>query len=82
MNPTIEQLYQSVMALPETERLELVDAVVAASGCPAVLELTGDVYLAEMRRRSADVDPSAWSSWADAKRRVHTRLGVPEPGDG
>ena len=82
MGPTAEQLYQSALALPEEERLDLADALVAASGHPPAPDPRGDEYITEIRRRSGDADPAAWSSWADARRRVHARLGIPEPGNG
>ena len=81
MTPTVEQLYQLALALPEEARLDLADALVAASDPPAPAS-SGEEYAAEVRRRSADVDPASWSSWADARRRVHARLGLPEPGNG
>ena len=82
MTPTVEQLYQLALALPEDARLDLADTLVAASDHPPAPAPSGEEYAAEVRRRSADADPAAWSSWADARRRVHARLGLPEPGNG
>ena len=82
MTPTAEQVYQLALALPEDDRLDLADALVAASGHPPAPDLCGDEYMVEVRRRSDDADPAAWSSWADARRRVHARLGIAEQGNG
>lgn len=76
MTPTVEEVYQLALALPEEVRLDLADALVAASGHPPIPALTGDDYAAEVRRRSGDTDPAAWSSRADARRRVHARLRI------
>ncbi len=51
MSPTTEQLLTSALTLPESERLELAEALLAASEPPAP-ELTGDAWLAELHRRS------------------------------
>ena len=59
MSPAAEQLYLSALSLPEEERLDLADALVAASGHPSAPDLSGDEYAAEVRRRSADADPAA-----------------------
>jgi hypothetical protein len=47
MSPTTQQLLTSALTLPDSERLELAEALLAASEPPAP-ELTGDVWLAEL----------------------------------
>ena len=82
MNPSAQELYQSALSLPESERVALAEALLAASAHPPGPELTGEDYLAEIRRRSGQDDPALWVSWAEARRRVHARLGLSEPADG
>ena len=74
MSPTAEQLYLSALSLPEEERPDLADALVAVSGRPSAPDSSGDEYADEVRRRSVDVDAAVWSSWADARQRAHARL--------
>jgi putative addiction module component (TIGR02574 family) len=75
MSPTTEQLLTSVLNLPESERLELAEAILAASEPPAS-ELTGEAWLAELHRRSGAIDSGegALAPWAEVKRRVRGRL--------
>lgn len=75
MSPTSEQLLISALALPESERLELAESLLAASEPPAP-EPTGDAWLAELHRRSAQVEAgeAVLASWAVVKQRVRTRL--------
>jgi hypothetical protein len=54
MSPASEQLLTSALALPESERLELAEALLAASEPPAP-EPTGDAWVAELQR-SAQID--------------------------
>lgn len=75
MSPTSEQLLTSALALPESERLELAEALLAASEPPAP-EPTGDAWVAELQRRSVQIDAgeAAVAPWAEVKRRVRGRL--------
>jgi putative addiction module component (TIGR02574 family) len=75
MTPAIEQLLGSAMQLPEGQRLDLAEALFAVSEPPPPA-LTGDAWLAELRRRSAEIDSGevALSTWAEVKRRVRHRL--------
>jgi putative addiction module component (TIGR02574 family) len=75
MSPTAEQLLTSALTLPESERLELAEALLAASEPPAP-EPTGDAWLAELHRRSAEIDAggAALAPWPEVKRRVRARL--------
>jgi putative addiction module component (TIGR02574 family) len=75
MGPTAEQLLTSALTLPETERLELAEALLAASEPPAP-ELSGFAWLAELQRRTAEIDAGAatLTPWSEVKRRVRARL--------
>jgi len=75
MSPTTEKLLNSALALPEGERLELAEALLAASEPPAP-GLTGDAWLAELHRRSAEIDAGTapLAPWQEVKRRVRARL--------
>lgn len=75
MSPTTEQLLTSALALPEPERLELAGALLAASEPPPP-ELSGDAWLAELHRRSAQIDAgeAVLTPWSEVKRRVRARL--------
>jgi putative addiction module component (TIGR02574 family) len=75
MGPTAEQLLTSALTLPEAERLELAEALLAASE-PPTPEPTGDAWLAELHHRSAQIDAgeAVLSSWPEVKQRVRARL--------
>lgn len=81
MSPAVEQLYQSALALPESDRLVLAEALLSAEHPPAP-EPSGGSYLAELRRRSAEAGEGAWHSWDEVRERVHGRLGLRRAGDG
>jgi putative addiction module component (TIGR02574 family) len=75
MNPATEQLLTSAMNLPEGERLDLAEALFAASEPPAP-ELSGDDWLAELQRRSAQIDAGevVLTPWEEVKQRVRARV--------
>lgn len=75
MSPSTEQLLASALALPESERLELAQALLAASEPPAP-EPTGDAWLAELQRRSDQIDAgeAALIPWEEVKQRVRARV--------
>ncbi len=75
MSPTTEQLLNSALTLPEAERLELAEALLAASH-PPVPEPTGEAWLAELYRRSAEIDAgkAPLLSWEEVKQRARTKL--------
>jgi putative addiction module component (TIGR02574 family) len=75
MSPTAEQLLTAALALPESERLELAEALLAASEPPAP-DPTGDAWLAELRRRTAEIDAgqATLTPWPEVKQRVRARL--------
>ncbi len=75
MTPTTEQLLTSALSLPESERLELAEALLAASEPPCP-EPSGEAWLAELHRRSAEIDTgeAVLSPWSEVKQRVRARL--------
>jgi putative addiction module component (TIGR02574 family) len=75
MSPTTEQLLASALALPESERLELAGALLAASDPPPP-EPVGDAWVDELRRRTAQIDAgeATLSPWSEVKRRVRDRV--------
>lgn len=75
MSPSTEQLLQSALALPEVERLELAEALLAA--CDEGLSRPFNAaWLAEAQRRSAQIDAgtAALTPWSQVKRRVREEL--------
>ena len=65
MSPDTEQILQTALSLPMAEQIELIDALIAAvdEADPQPLD---DVWMAEIRRRSAEYDagkvtPIPWS---------------------
>jgi putative addiction module component (TIGR02574 family) len=75
MSPTVQQLLGSAMARSEGQRLEFAEALFAAS-TPPTPEPTGEAWLAELKRRSDEIDAgtAAVTPWAEVKKRVRTRL--------
>lgn len=75
MSPATEELLTTALALPESERLELAAALLAASEPPPP-EPTGDAWVAELQRRSAQIDAgeAVLTPWPEVKRRVRERL--------
>jgi putative addiction module component (TIGR02574 family) len=75
VSPVTEQLFHSAMALSEEERWELVEALLAECD-PAQVRPFDDAWLAEVQRRSAEIDAGTaeLTPWADVKRRVRQRL--------
>jgi len=73
MSPGTEQVFEAALALPEEERLQLIDALLAAldqNGTPPLDE----AWLAEVRHRSAafdagEVTPIPWSEVKERARR-------------
>ncbi len=75
MGPTTEQLLQAALALPEEERLELVEALLASHSPPNELPFD-PAWLDEVQRRSAEVEAGAahLDSWPVVRERVRQRL--------
>jgi hypothetical protein len=71
MSPTAENLLVSALSLSEAERLNLAEALLAASEPPAPA-LQGDHWLRDIQRRSTEIDRgvSECMSWDEAKRRA------------
>jgi putative addiction module component (TIGR02574 family) len=76
MSVVMQNVLQSALALPETERVELVDALIASLPRDEQVALD-DEFLAELERRCDEVDAGAAKtfSWEEVKARVHGRLG-------
>ena len=75
MNATAEQILQSALALPEDERVELAEALLAA--CDSQLARPfDDAWLAEVQRRSAEIDEgkATLTPWPEVKQRVRERV--------
>jgi putative addiction module component (TIGR02574 family) len=75
VSPTTEQLFQSALALPEEERIELVEALLAECD-QALARPFDDAWLTEVQRRSAEIDAgtATLTPWSEVKRRVRQRL--------
>jgi len=75
MSPKTQELLTSALGLPDSERLELAEALFAASE-PTSPELSGEAWVAEIRRRSAEIDSGSvvLAPWPEVKRRVRARL--------
>jgi putative addiction module component (TIGR02574 family) len=75
MNPATERLLQSALSLPEDERLQLVEALLAE--CDRSLARPFDnAWLAEIERRSAQIDggTAVLTPWPEVRRRVREKL--------
>jgi len=75
MTPVAEQLFQSALALPNEDRLQLVEALLAE--CDQTLARPfADEWMEEIQRRSAEVDAGSatLTPWAEVKRRVRERV--------
>lgn len=75
MTEAAENLLQSALALPKEERLQLVEALLAE--CDRELARPfDDAWLAEIQRRSAQIDAGTaiLTPWPEVKRRVRQRL--------
>jgi putative addiction module component (TIGR02574 family) len=75
MSPATEQLLQSALALPEEERLQLAEALLAECD-QALARPFAEAWLSEIQRRSAEIDAGSavLTPWPDVKRRVRERL--------
>ena len=75
MSPATEQVLQAALTLPEEERLDLVDALLASQGLSSELSFDPAV-LDEIKRRSAEVDAGTIQTtpWTIVRERVRKRL--------
>ena len=71
MSPQTEQLLQSALGLPEVERIELAEALIATT--TPVLDPD---WLAEIQRRSGEIDRGEVTlrTWAEVKQHSRERL--------
>ena len=75
MSPVAEQLLQAALALPEDERLELVEALLATQDSPGELPFD-PAWLGELQRRSAEFEAGTvqLTPWPVVRERVRKRL--------
>jgi putative addiction module component (TIGR02574 family) len=75
MDATTEQLLQSALALPEEERLELVEALLASEDQTNGLPFD-PALLSEIRRRSGEIEAGTAhpNPWPVVRERVRQRL--------
>lgn len=75
MDPATERLLEPALALPDDERLQLVEALLAE--CDRSLARRFDsAWLAEIERRSAQIDAgtAVLNPWHEVKWRVREKL--------
>jgi putative addiction module component (TIGR02574 family) len=73
MSPGAENVLQAALTLPEEERLEIIDALLAALDQESTPPIS-EAWMAEVRRRSAEFDaggvtPIPWSEVKERARR-------------
>jgi putative addiction module component (TIGR02574 family) len=75
MSPATEQLLQAVLTLPEEERFELVEALLASHDQSDELPFD-QAWLGEIQRRSAEIETGMVRStpWPVVRERVRQRL--------
>ena len=73
MSPAAEEALEVILALPEAERLELTEAVVAARAGALPFDAS---WLPEIRARSAEIDAGSVvpAPWPEGRDRVRRRL--------
>ena len=72
---TLQEVMQAAMALPEPDRAELVDSLIATFQ-PAQAAPLDDAWLAEIQRRSLEYDQGLVQTipWEQVKQRARQRL--------
>jgi putative addiction module component (TIGR02574 family) len=75
MSPAAEQLLQTALALPEEERLELAEALLASQDQSSGLPFD-PAWLSEIQRRSAEIEAGTvpLTPWSVVRERVRQRL--------
>jgi putative addiction module component (TIGR02574 family) len=75
MNPATEDILRAALALPEDERTELVDALLAEQAHSGDLPFDPS-WLTEIRRRSAELDAGNVqpTPWPEVRERVRRRV--------
>jgi putative addiction module component (TIGR02574 family) len=76
MDPTIQQLFDTVLSLPPSDRVELVEALIA-SFRPDDQPPFDDAWRAVIQRRSAELRSGQVTPvpWAEVKRAARERSG-------
>jgi Putative addiction module component len=71
MSPQAEQLLQLALGLPEVERIELAEALLATTMPPL-----DPAWLAEIQRRSEEIDRGEVTlrTWSEVKQGARERL--------
>jgi putative addiction module component (TIGR02574 family) len=75
MSPAIEEILRAALALPDHERTELIEELLASQ--PASGDLPFDpTWLGEIQRRSAEIDGGGVTlmPWAEVRDRVRDRV--------
>jgi putative addiction module component (TIGR02574 family) len=72
---SLNQVYQAALALPEQERVQLVDDLIATLKPEDAVPLD-DAWLAEIERRSEEYDAGVVTGipWSEVKERARRRL--------
>ncbi len=72
MSPSGSSLLESVLALPETERVEIAEAILCSLDDVDEPELDHHAFLAELRRRSQEMknDPTSGIPWSELKNQL------------
>jgi putative addiction module component (TIGR02574 family) len=77
MAPNAEQIFQAALSLPDEDRHQLIEALIAAEdmgGAPSFDE----AWRAIVQRRSAELDAEKVQAapWQDVRDRVHKKIGL------
>jgi putative addiction module component (TIGR02574 family) len=74
MTASVDDILQQALALPESERAQLVDAIIATLS-PEDAAPLDDTWLAEINRRSDEFDAGGVQpiTWAEVKERARQR---------
>lgn len=77
MNESFNNVFQAALALPETDRVQLVDALIATFEPDAAAPLD-DAWLAEIERRSREFDEGKVQPipWEVVKERARRRTNA------
>lgn len=75
MSPVTERVLDAALALPEAERFELVEALLASQARSDELPFD-PAWLSEIQRRSAELESGAVQAapWSIVRERVRQRL--------
>ena len=74
MSAEFEQIFEAAMRLPETDRVQLVDALISTLE-PADAAPLDDALLAEIERRSGEIDSGSVQlvPWNEVKENARRR---------